>query len=118
MKHEKNLLEQITTTMKMKGYARKTQQTYLKWIKAYLLFHGKRNPLAMGVKEIEHFKNNLDVKNAFSFDLKKEILQALTFLYTQVLGISLQNQYIQAARNLQPSTGAKKQALVQTVMVF
>ena len=118
MQHEKRLLELTAKTMNMKGYARKTQQTYLRWIKAYILFHGRRDPLEMGVREIEHFKNNLDVKRAFSFDLKKEALQALTFLYTQVLGVSLQNQYIQAARNLQPNEVAKKRALVQTVMVF
>jgi predicted aldo/keto reductase-like oxidoreductase len=118
MSSERRLLELTAKTMNLKGYARKTQQTYLRWIKEYILFHGKRDPLAMGVREIEHFKNNLDVKNAFSFELKKEALQALTFLYTQVLGVSLQNQYIQAARNLQPNQAVKKRALVQTVMVF
>jgi coproporphyrinogen III oxidase len=114
MQNERKLLELTTKTMNMKGYARKTQQTYLRWIKEYILFHGKKDPLEMGVTEIEHFKNNLDVKQAFSFDVKKEALQALTFLYTQVLGVSLQNQYIKATRDLQP----KKQALIQTVMVF
>lgn len=118
MQREKKVLELMTETMQMKGYANKTQQIYLKWIKEYLLYHGKKNPATMGVVEIEHFKEYLELTKMFSYELKKQASQAIIFLYTQVLGISLQNQYIQAARRLKPNNKLKKRRIIQSVMVF
>lgn len=117
MQKEKNVIELVTKTMQLKGYEYKTQQNYLKWIKAYLLYHGK-NPVHMGIVEIERFKNYISLTKTFSHEIKRQASQAIIFLYTQVLGINLQNEYIQATRNLRPKNREKRQKIVQSVMVF
>ncbi|AKX52505.1 hypothetical protein AKN91_01535 [Thiopseudomonas alkaliphila] len=37
-------LNSIRTDMRQKGYALKTEKTYLHWIKRFILFHKKRHP--------------------------------------------------------------------------
>jgi hypothetical protein len=113
MKIENKIVEQIVKTMKMKGYATRTQQLYLKWINEFINFHGK-NPQNMGIVEIDRFKNYLERQVIISNELRKQASQAILFLYTQVLKISLQNDYIQAARDIKP----QKRKMVQSVMVF
>ncbi len=118
MQTEKKILEQVSETMQANGYGYKTQRTYLKWIKEYILFNGKKNPRNLGVVEIEHFKNYIELTKMFSYELKKQATQAIFFLYSQVLGVNLQKEYIQSARNLKPFDRKKKHQLVQSVMVF
>ncbi|EJZ9695121.1 phage integrase N-terminal SAM-like domain-containing protein [Shigella sonnei] len=44
-------LNSIRTDMRQKGYALKTEKTYLHWIKRFILFHKKRHPQTMGSEE-------------------------------------------------------------------
>ncbi len=37
-------LNAISQAMRQKGYALKTEKTYLHWIKRFILFHGKQHP--------------------------------------------------------------------------
>jgi len=118
MQTEKKILEKVSEIMQAKGYNFRTQQIYLKWIKEYILFHGKRNPISLGVTEIEHFKNHLSLRRVFSYELTKQATKAIFFLYNSVLGINLQKEYIEATRNLKPYDRSKKRKIVQSVMVF
>ncbi len=45
-------LSSIRMDMRQKGYALKTEKTYLYCIKYFILFHKKRHPLTMGSKEV------------------------------------------------------------------
>ena len=49
----KKLLEQVRDVIRMKHYSYRTEQTYVQWIRRYILFHNKRHPSEMGVPEIE-----------------------------------------------------------------
>lgn len=118
MQTEKKILDQVSILTQTKGYTYKTQQLYLKWVKAYLRFNKEQDIKNLGIIEIEHFKNYLSHSRMFSYEIKKQATQAIFFLYTQVLGINLQNQYIQSARNIKPPKREKKQKMVQSVMVF
>ncbi len=118
MQKDKKIIEQMIKAMQIKGYANRTQQTYLKWIKEYILFNEKKNLENLGITEIEHFKSYIELTKMFSYELKKQATQAIYFLYTQVLGVNLQKEYILSAQNLKPFESAKKQKLVQSVMVF
>jgi len=118
MELEKKILEKVSATMQANGYGYKTQRTYLKWIKEYILFNREKNPLNLGIREIEHFKKYIELTKMFSYELKKQATQAIFFLYSQVLGVNLQKEYIQSAKNLKPFDRKKKHQLVQSVMVF
>ena len=41
------LLDQIRDKLRVKHYAIRTEEQYLHWIKRFILFHGKRQPLPM-----------------------------------------------------------------------
>ena len=51
----KRLLEQAREKPRAMHYSYRTEQTYLDWMKRYILFHGKRHPREMGAQEIEAF---------------------------------------------------------------
>ena len=58
----KKLLEQVRDTLRLKHYSYRTEETYLTWIKRFILFHGKRHPREMGSREIEAFITHLAVE--------------------------------------------------------
>ncbi len=47
MMAEPKLLELTKETLRRKHYALRTEQSYLRWIRDYILFHGKRHPKEM-----------------------------------------------------------------------
>lgn len=51
----KKLLDQVRDKIRFKHYSLSTEDTYISWIKQYILFHGKRHPADMGAIEIERF---------------------------------------------------------------
>lgn len=48
-------LSAISQAMRQKGYALKTEKTYLHWIKRFILFHEKRHPQNRGADEVRAF---------------------------------------------------------------
>ena len=55
----------------------------------YILFHGKRHPRELGAAEVEQFLTDLAVRGHVSASTQNQALNALVFLYTQVLGMEL-----------------------------
>jgi Phage integrase, N-terminal SAM-like domain len=41
------LLDQVRTTIRLRGMSYRTEQTYTDWIKRYIIFHDKRHPTAI-----------------------------------------------------------------------
>jgi integron integrase len=79
------LLDQVRHTLRVKHYARRTEEAYLNWIKRFILFHHKRHPNTMNVPEIEAFLTHLAVHDRVSASTQNQALAALLFLYQQVL---------------------------------
>jgi len=46
------LLDQVRDVTRRKHFSIRTEQTYVDWIKRYILFHGKRHPREMAEAEI------------------------------------------------------------------
>ncbi len=83
------LLAQARDVLRRKHYCIRTESAYLGWIKRFVLFHGKRHPEAMGEPEIEQFLNHLAVERKVAASTQNQALNALVFLYRQVLGREL-----------------------------
>ena len=66
-------------------YSRRTEKTYIGWIRRYILFHGKRHPSQMGEKEINEFLSYLAVKKKVTASTQNQALCAIVFLYRQIL---------------------------------
>jgi site-specific recombinase XerD len=66
-----------------------TEKAYMAWIRRYILFHGKRHPAEMEKLEIQAFLSHLAVNRAVSPATQNQALQAILFLYRNVLEIKL-----------------------------
>jgi hypothetical protein len=49
------LLDQVRDRVRWLGYAKRTEQSYVHWVKRYILFHGKRHPREMDKAEVQAF---------------------------------------------------------------
>ena len=58
----KKLLNQVRDAIRAKHYSYCTEETYVQWIRRYILFHNKCHPCEMGVPEIEAFLTHLAVE--------------------------------------------------------
>jgi integron integrase len=84
-KPPKKLLEQVSDVIRLKHYSYKTEKSYINWIKRYILFHGKRHPREIGGAEIEAFLTHLAVKENVAASTQNQALNAILFLYKEVL---------------------------------
>ena len=89
---KKKLLDQVRDTLRRKNYAYRTEQTYVAWIKRFILFHDKRHPEEMGPAEIETYLSYLALKRKVAPSTQNQALAALQFLYEQVLELPLEEE--------------------------
>ena len=86
---EPRLLERVSNAIRVRQYSLSTERAYLGWIYRFIMFHHKRHPGEMAKPEIEAFLSYLAVKRKVSPSTQNQALQALLFLYKQVLEIEL-----------------------------
>ena len=81
----RKLLDQVRDKIRLKHYSYRTEQTYVYWIRRYILFHQKRHPAEMSGAELEAFLTHLAVVGKVSASTQNQALNAVVFLYRQVL---------------------------------
>jgi len=79
------LLDQVRHVIRKKHYSIRTEQAYTDWIKRFILFHGKKHPKDMGESEISQYISFLAVKKNVAASTQNQALNAIVFLYKQVL---------------------------------
>jgi integron integrase len=89
---KKKLLDQVRDAIRLKHYSYRTEETYVQWIRRYILFHNKRHPQEMGVPEIEAFLTHLATVENVAASTQNQAFSALLFLYRQVLQIPLDDR--------------------------
>jgi integron integrase len=75
--------------MRVRHYALRTEESYVNWIRRFILFHHKRHPAEMGAREIEEFLTHLAVRDHVSASTQTQALCALVFLYQEVLELEV-----------------------------
>ena len=83
------LLDQVRERIRARHDSDRTEQSYLAWIKRYILSHGKRHPKDMREPEIEAFVSHLANERGVSSSTQTQALSAVLFLYREVLQIEL-----------------------------
>ena len=83
--HKPKLLDQVRQAIRARHYSKRTEKTYVDWIKRFILFHGKCHPLEMGEPEINQFLTDLAVNKKVSASTQNQALSAILFLYQRVL---------------------------------
>ena len=100
------LLDQLKEVLRVKHYSLRTEEAYVQWVRRFLKFHrvktstplpGRggegewqwRHPRELGVAEVVAFLNHLANVEHVAAATQNQALNALSFLYTQVLRLEL-----------------------------
>jgi integron integrase len=84
------LLDQVRGQLRLRHYSERTEAAYVHWIRRFILFHGKQHPLTLGTRHVAMFLTHLATHDEVSASTQNQALNALMFLYSQVLGRNLE----------------------------
>src|SRR6266516_4064595 len=89
------LFDQVREVMRFHHYSLRTEKAYRQWMRRFLVFHrrpdrsgpqaGWRHPQEMGGPEVVEFLTHLAVAGNVAASTQNQALNALVFLYEQVL---------------------------------
>ncbi len=87
----RKLLDEMRHVMRRKHYSLRTEKAYCDWVKRYVRYHGMRSRDDLGGAEekIEAFLTHLAVDRQVAPATQNQAMNALVFLYKQVLGVAL-----------------------------
>jgi integron integrase len=83
------LLDRVRDRLRVLHRSPRTERSYVDWIRRFILFHGKRHPVELGGHEIAAFLTHLAVDAKVSPSTQNQALNALVFLYREVLALEL-----------------------------
>ena len=92
------LIEAVRDQIRVRHYSLRTEKTYIAWIRRYIRFCGGRHPRDLGSDAITTFLTHLAVDLKVAAGTQNQALQALLFLYRDVLRLDLPmlNQVVRA----------------------
>ena len=79
------LLDEVRKVIRLRHYSPKTEESYVNWIRKYVLYHNKKHPRDMGEKEIRDYLNYLSLTQNVSYSTQNQALNAIIFLYKNVI---------------------------------
>jgi len=82
----------------VRHYSRRTAATYIHWARRFVMFHDRQHPADLGPIEVTAFISDLAVRGHVSASTQHQALNALVFLYGQVLAQPLPPGSIRAVR--------------------
>ncbi len=83
------LLMRLRQAIRQRHYSRRTEETYVGWVKRFVAFHGRRHPAELGAAEVSSFLSHLASDRHVSASTQNQALSALLFLYRAVLARDL-----------------------------
>ncbi len=99
------LMDQVREVLRYHHYAYRTEQTYCQWILRFIrFFGGKTHPRDLGAKDVERFLTDLAVKQAVAASTQRQALNAIVFLYRDVLDKSLKGKIAHIRAKRKPKT--------------
>jgi len=97
------LMDQVREVLRYHHYAYRTEQTYCQWILRYIhYFGGRTHPNKLGAKDIERFLSHLATAGMVSASTQRQALNALVFLYRDVLDVPLAEEIVPIRSKRQP----------------
>ncbi len=102
-------LKFIEEYMFVRRYSKRSIETYIKWIKEYILFHNKLHPSKMHDSQVEEFLTYLVLERNVSPQTQAIALNALSFLYNHII-----KKPISVNLNFVKSSKARKLPVVLT----
>ncbi len=83
------LREQLREIMRFKHLSPRTEEVYWRWMKGFILFHGKKHPREMGAPEVQAYLTHLAAHQNVAAATQRQALNAIVFLYKEVLAMPL-----------------------------
>ena len=99
--HSKRLMDQVREVLRYYHYALRTEESYVKWILAFIRFHNKTHPKDLGKRDIEAFLSDMALNKNYAASTQNLAMNAIIFLYKKVLNIPVADD-ISAARSKKP----------------
>ena len=81
------LLDDVRTELRVRHYSRRTEESYVGWIRRFIFFNHKRHPRDIGATEVEAFLAHLAIEKHVSASTQNQAMCALLFLYRDVLKV-------------------------------
>ena len=75
--HKSKFLDEVRRALRLRHYSIRTEQTYLDWIKQFVLFNAKRHPNEMGEVEVSAFLTHLAADRHVAASTQNQALSAL-----------------------------------------
>jgi integron integrase len=85
----KKLMDEVHSTFRIHHYSYRTEESYINWIRRFILFNSKRHPRELGAEEVQRFLSDLAVRGNVAASTQNQALSAILFLYQKVLGVKL-----------------------------
>ena len=78
-------IRRLVTEVRRRGYSIRTEQAYEQWVVRFVHFSDDRDPSDLGAAEVVRFLEHLAVERTVAVSTQNQALNALVFLYSQVL---------------------------------
>lgn len=78
-------LDQFRAFIRLDGKSYATENTYVYWVRQYILYHQKKHPSTLRIDEIKDYLSHLALKQNTSPNTQKTALNALMFMYNRFL---------------------------------
>ncbi|MDI6804049.1 MAG: integron integrase [Bacteroidota bacterium] len=85
IQNKPKLLDSVKINLRTNHYSQKTEESYVNWIKRFILFNNKQHPEKMGAEEIKQFLNYLAIEKHVSSSTQNQALHGILYLYKNVL---------------------------------
>ncbi len=82
-------LNSLSEYMLVRRYSKRTIESYLHWVKAYICFHDKQHPKDLNQLHIKAFLTYLATQRHVAASTQKIALNALAFLYNKYLNLPI-----------------------------
>ncbi len=83
------LLGKLRNELRVRRYSRRTEESYVGWVRRYVQFHNKRHPAELGAEAVARYLSYLAQERRVSASTQSQAASALIFLYKKVLGVQL-----------------------------
>jgi len=71
--------------MRRRHYSLRTEQSYKEWIRRFLFFHDLKSPQELGAESVKEYLEYLAEKRQVTASTQSQALNAIVFLYNQVI---------------------------------
>jgi hypothetical protein len=80
------LLSRLRTEIRARHYSLRTEQAYEHWMRRFVTFHALQSPRQLGPEAVKEYLEYLAVERKVSASTQNQALNALVFLFEQVIG--------------------------------